>query len=1240
MVVATARGDRRGKHMRVTGMLSRSEIGLGQFGPSRNSAIALVGHLAARVLLFGVAFFTILPDTADALSSTDARCLKATILGSDRVAKAQDRHQAGCVADALAGKVASPELCIRAEGVRRVDFVFDRVRRDDLRYCSAPPVFGYASSEIVTSRTREAWIDLIDDLFGPDIDSILTSSTQVDAACQRSVSRMLTKMKKARFKLFRSCIQSSIRGKRLNSDADLERCLFLVAADERGKIARGREKLDRTLSKHCALADLSAVFPGKCIAAGAEFSTCVDQRLACHTCRALSASTAGDFACDLFDNGAADDSCRRSFPQTPLVVAGETLTHITLAWSALGSDTDLELQRRTASCVGPACWTVVDNFPDISLGFSDAGWTSGELGLRYPTDYSSPGILQHGESYIYRLRGERVDGATAENFYSNEVTAELRLTEGVRGVAGDSWADAVLFQDDFRQNNIGIPMEEALAVFGGVTIYGTGGQNYIFIVDAVSNRVKVFVALGRCSVGSATCMTDGDCGPGDTCLYDFEDLSFFSDHAHPLVIGQSQAHGGACNGDNTGVGYPHLDDALKPNDSLAKIARPTASTLCTGRGFGLSPAETVTVTSPWIDSAGNLWLVDPYNHRLLFYSDVFHTDNVADQVFGQLGSFETNRCHTIGSGGYCLNDLVNVALDPHEEFMAVPNEFHDRVLIYRNGATTPSGFTDVPDQELDVVRPRVVTFDADRAMYVVSFGMRTSIYKYELAQSGLFYDGVPTASVTLVSPVDWDHMNAIIYDELRDRLWLSDATSHQVITVKTDLSDEMSFGAGPSPRGLTLAADGTLLIASAGGFDALMAVGPDEVDDFISGGGAPTRKNVMESGSERSQRGARGLSGVAVYENAETGNVLVSTDTQKVSFWPDMNPDTVTNGRAPFVWPNAASQIEFSLFSSPVIVGQDLWFSSRRELFNACGGESQRGAIRRLSLSNATFDDQSYTGAIDQVICLPDVLMADGRIGHTLTSPVQDFIKMAGDPTDSTRLWVALENHGIVARMKDIHTDPKFDFVIGKTSGQLDDALTDPGALKCDSVADTGLGALNYCLAYDIATDPVGNLYVTEKQVSQDGTDTQIFVYPNTLFASTLPGETVYLSDIVPDPIAAGIITLGTGDPTDLFAESNCSTDDGCHPFTPGFNGEGQVVVGGNGYLRGGIPSPAMVYLDIERYPFPTVALGDAYAQLMSGVFDQHGNFYAADWNYNRILIYRGLNAWLDPNGWLGQNSD
>ena len=116
---------------------------------------------------------------------------------------------------------------------------------------------------------------------------------------------------------------------------------------------------------------------------------------------------------------------------------------------------------------------------------------------------------------------------------------------------------------------------------------------------------------------------------------------------------------------------------------------------------------------------------------------------------------------------------------------------------------------------------------------------------------------------------------------------------------------------------------------------------------------------------------------------------------------------------------------------------------------------------------------------------------------------------MVADPTDPTRMWVALENHGIVARMKDIKTNPRFDVVIGKTPQQIDAAASNPNALRCNGSADTNLGPLQFCIAFDVTTDRLGNLYVVEKQVSNDGLGTQIFVYPQTLFPDTQPNETL-----------------------------------------------------------------------------------------------------------------------------------
>lgn len=94
-----------------------------------------------------------------------------------------------------------------------------------------------------------------------------------------------------------------------------------------------------------------------------------------------------------------------------------------------------------------------------------------------------------------------------------------------------------------------------------------------------------------------------------------------------IVIGQSSMSNGSCNG-----------DSLKGMTGL-----PTASTLClTAFPYGTNAAEQWGRVNIDVDAAGNLYVPDIYNNRVLKYNTPFTTDTVADYVWGQADFTSSN----------------------------------------------------------------------------------------------------------------------------------------------------------------------------------------------------------------------------------------------------------------------------------------------------------------------------------------------------------------------------------------------------------------------------------------------------------------------------------------------------------------------------------------------------------------------------------------------------------------------
>ena len=94
----------------------------------------------------------------------------------------------------------------------------------------------------------------------------------------------------------------------------------------------------------------------------------------------------------------------------------------------------------------------------------------------------------------------------------------------------------------------------------------------------------------------------------------------------------------------------------------------TGSTLCAPAGIA-------------VDGAGNLYVADAVNNRVLEYDSPFTTDTQADRVFGQSGSFTSSACNKGGISADSLCAPNGVAVDSASR-LYISDTANSRVLEY------------------------------------------------------------------------------------------------------------------------------------------------------------------------------------------------------------------------------------------------------------------------------------------------------------------------------------------------------------------------------------------------------------------------------------------------------------------------------------------------------------------------------------------------------------------------------
>jgi hypothetical protein len=99
-----------------------------------------------------------------------------------------------------------------------------------------------------------------------------------------------------------------------------------IAADTKGKIAKGVASLNATIVKACNGVGAIA-FPGACNAlAQPALGVCLDTQVECRVCQAINEMDGLFVNCDLFDNGSADASCASGTGPTPTPTPTATIT--------------------------------------------------------------------------------------------------------------------------------------------------------------------------------------------------------------------------------------------------------------------------------------------------------------------------------------------------------------------------------------------------------------------------------------------------------------------------------------------------------------------------------------------------------------------------------------------------------------------------------------------------------------------------------------------------------------------------------------------------------------------------------------------------------------------------------------------------------------------------------------------------------------------------------------------------
>jgi sugar lactone lactonase YvrE len=276
-----------------------------------------------------------------------------------------------------------------------------------------------------------------------------------------------------------------------------------------------------------------------------------------------------------------------------------------------------------------------------------------------------------------------VAGDSSGNLYVAD-TQNSRVLEYDDPLNTDTVADRVFGQPDFTTGGFpcAAPSAASLCEPIGVEVDAAGN---LYVADLGYNRVLAYASplttdtaadrvFGKANFNSSGCTTgadglcfvvgvavdangnlyvsDGASGEGRVLEYN---SPLTTDTVADRVFGQPDFTSRACN---------------------RGAATPSADSLCEPLGLD-------------VDGAGNLYVADHGNHRMLEYDAPLITDTVADTVFGQGGSFTANTCNTAGPGSppsaTTLCRPADVATDDTGNVLVSDGVFtNNRVLEYDN----------------------------------------------------------------------------------------------------------------------------------------------------------------------------------------------------------------------------------------------------------------------------------------------------------------------------------------------------------------------------------------------------------------------------------------------------------------------------------------------------------------------------------------------------------------------------
>lgn len=721
-----------------------------------------------------------------------------------------------------------------------------------------------------------------------------------------------------------------------------------------------------------------------------------------------------------------------------------------------------------------------------------------------------------------------------------------------RGVSGDLAADKVFGKPDFTQVTPYTTVAGRLFIPHGVIVDRSDpAHNKLYVYDSGNNRI-LGLDLNACRSSQTDPM---GCTP-------------------KIVIGQPSTSTSGCNGDSAFQSYPLRTPA-------------SASSLCGEDQAQISISEGGSGASMALDAAGDLYVADYWNNRVLKYERPFETDTVADEVWGQQ-DFQSNSCGDRGTEffgastpcflwGASNNWTAGVDVDPAGNLW-VADSGNNRVLRFPTGSKMADlvlGQVDFhgqfPGSELNQLwDPSAVRVSpASGWLYVSESGNdRVLVYKppFVSGMAGeVFGSDFSRPQGVDFDPTDPGSVWIANLNHNTIELWSQGGTKIREVGIRDDFS---VIGGGSGSVGID--SSGNLYVAVSSG-------GPSDVRAFDKG--APSDRPTHQLFGAKPGGNLPTASGLgwSVEGVVVSDGQLIVADNDRLLFWND--PASVATGQAADGYAAGASSFADFQYSCCGVAVAD----RDHHLFVA-GSVSTAGVVHVYELPLTL-------GATPILDLVPPFAVLGGAVldgGDTFTGLAV---------SDEGELWISQSLENRVFRLRDPLIAPVADVILGQKSAG-DTVCNRHGAPAADTL----------CRPGPLSLDRRGDLFVSDDSLEFQG-NKRLLEFPK----GVIPAE----NEVVIYAPAAGKVfpSIAT--------------------WQPAFDSANHMIVGYNGYSY--IPSkhgfgasfPGVYSDPLSSETTPNASLQDFFSMAYSAVFDEQDNLYIADLDRSRVLFYEKPTASL-----------